>query len=182
MVQKVIWVFHKMWQKNPNEFFGQPNNWGRKHFLEVRKGKGIHLAMELAKSRLLQMHHHLVVPRRERLVSQSHPVSSEMGFGKSKYSYTLHHPSLSYCFCGSVLLPKFTERRVEGRRKDGYEWSPGHHCYNHGQSFTFHRVLWVTKPLYTKLMIIITKPYWSFYYLWGTMLNALYLLSNLHNK
>ena len=60
-------------------------------------------------------------------------MSSEMGFGKSKYSYTLHHLSLSYCFCGSVLLPKFTERRVEGRRKEGYERSSGHHCYNHGQ-------------------------------------------------
>ena len=29
--------------------------------------------MELAKSRLLQVQHHLLVPRRERVVSQSHP-------------------------------------------------------------------------------------------------------------
>ena len=44
-------------------------------------------------------------------------VSSEMAFGKNKYSYTLHHVSLSYCFCGSALLPEFTERRWKEERK-----------------------------------------------------------------
>lgn len=55
------------------QFFGQPNSRDRKHFLEVRKRRGIHLTTGLAKLRLLQVHHHLVVPRRERVVSQSHP-------------------------------------------------------------------------------------------------------------
>ena len=40
-----------------------------------------------------------------------------MAFGKNKYSYTLHHVSLSYCFCGSALLPEFTERRWKEERK-----------------------------------------------------------------
>lgn len=119
----------------------------------------------LAKARCLQVYHHLVVPRRGRLCKPKPPlVSSEMGFGKSggpKYFYALYHLSLCYCFCRSVLLPKITEKGVEGRKKQGCEMRLGHPCNNQGQSliFFFTGLYGSQSPCSKKVTIIIIKLY-----------------------
>lgn len=83
-------------------------NWGRKHFLEVRKGKGIYLTMATGQIKTFAGVPSPGSVQEGGRICKPEPslVSSEMGFGESKYSYALHHLSLCYCFCRSVLLPK----------------------------------------------------------------------------
>lgn len=96
-------------------------NWGRKHFLEVRKGKGIYLTMATGQIKTFAGVPSPGSVQEGGRICKPEPslVSSEMGFGESKYSYALHHLSLCYCFCRSVLLPKITERGWKEERNKG---------------------------------------------------------------
>lgn len=87
-------------------------------------------------------------------------VSSEMGFGKSKYSYALHHLSLCYCFCRSVLLPKITERGWKEERNKAVSGVLAITVVIiMANPLLFTGFYGSQSPCTKKVMIIITKPY-----------------------
>lgn len=53
------------------------------------------------------------------------------------------------------------------------------YCNSYGLSLIFTRSYGSQSPCTKEVMITITKPFWSFYFFWGTMLNNLYLFPNL---